>query len=224
MRLLLVEDDEPLANALAASLRRVGYAVDHMASGNAADSALQAQSYDAMILDLNLPGLDGFQVLRRMRARDTLFPVVVLSARDNTEDRVSSLDLGADDYITKPFELSELEARLRALIRRSRGRSGSKIVIERLELDTVGRRATVANVPLDLTVREYGLLELLVLQAGQAVSKAQLVTSLCEWGEEMTSNAIDIQVHRLRRKLEDSGTVIRTLRGFGYMIEPTHGS
>ncbi|MDB5815111.1 MAG: DNA-binding response regulator [Rhodocyclales bacterium] len=223
MRLLLVEDDEPLANTLATSLRQGGYAVDWMANGNDAESALQTQTYDALILDLNLPGRDGFQVLQRLRARGTLLPVLILSARDATQDRVASLDLGADDYITKPFDLPELEARLRALIRRSRGRSGSKIAIDGLELDTVARRATVAGTVLDLTAREYGLLELLVVQADQAVSKSQLIASLCEWGEEMSSNAIDIQIHRLRRKLDGSGTAIRTLRGFGYLIESADG-
>jgi two-component system OmpR family response regulator len=223
MRLLLVEDDEPLAHTLAAALRQGGYAVDWIANGNEADNALLTQSYDALILDLNLPGRDGFQVLRRLRARGNTFPVMILSARDATEDRVSSLDLGADDYITKPFDLPELEARLRALIRRSHGRSGSKIEIEQLELDTVGRRASISSVPLELTAREYALLELLVLQAGQAVPKTQLIASLCEWGDEMSSNAIDIQIHRLRRKLEESGTTIRTLRGFGYLIESAHG-
>ncbi len=224
MRLLLVEDDEPLAHTLATALRQGGYAVDWIANGNEADNALSTQNYDALILDLNLPGRDGFQVLRRLRARGDVFPVMILSARDATEDRVSSLDLGADDYITKPFDLPELEARLRALIRRSHGRSGSKIEIEQLELDTVGRRASISNTPLELTAREYALLELLVLQAGQAVPKTQLIASLCEWGEEMSSNAIDIQIHRLRRKLEGSGTTIRTLRGFGYLIEPANGN
>lgn len=223
MRLLLVEDDEPLATTLATALRHGGYAVDWIANGNEADSALHTQNFDALILDLNLPGRDGFQVLRRLRARGSVLPVMILSARDATEDRVNSLDLGADDYITKPFDLPELEARLRALIRRSHGRSGSKIVVESLEIDTAGRRASISNQPLELTAREYGLLELLVLQAGQAVPKAQLIDSLCEWGEDMSSNAIDIQIHRLRRKIEGSGTAIRTLRGFGYLIESADG-
>ena len=219
MRLLLVEDDASLATTLAATLRQSGYAVDWLATGNEADGALLTQNYDALILDLNLPGRDGFQVLSRLRARGNTSPVLIMSARDATEDRVRGLDLGADDYITKPFDLPELEARLRALIRRSHGRTGSIISIEHLELDTVARRAMATNELLELTAREYALLELLVLRAGQAVPKTQLVDSLCEWGEEMTGNALDIHLHRLRRKLEGSGTVIRTLRGFGYLIE-----
>lgn len=224
MRLLLVEDDAPLADGLSKALRQSGYAVDWMPDGNAADTALLTQDFDLAILDLNLPGHDGFEVLRRLRARGKTFPVLILSAREETGDRVRGLDLGADDYLAKPFDLPELEARLRALIRRSGGHAGARLQLGRLCLDTVARRARVDEAPLELTAREYGLLEVLVLRAGHVVSKQQLMDSLCEWDSDMSTNALDIALHRLRRKLEETRVVIRTLRGFGYLLEESHGA
>jgi len=221
MRLLLVEDDVPLAEGIAGALRQSGYAVDSLGSGSEADTALLTQDYDAVILDLNLPGLDGFAVLRNLRSRGRDLPVLILSARDGSEARVKGLDLGADDYLAKPFDLPELEARLRALIRRSQGRSGSRLSLAGLTLDSIARRVELHGQPLDLTAREYGILEILALRAGHVVSKQHLAERLCEWGEEMSSTAVEIQIHRLRRKLEGSGLAIRTLRGFGYLLETT---
>lgn len=219
MRLLLVEDDEPLAHAIAQALRVSNYAVDWLASGRDADTALLTQEFDLIILDLNLPGRDGFDVLARLRARKNTTPVLILSARDETRDRVRGLDLGADDYLTKPFELDELEARVRALIRRARAGGQSAIEVGNVQLDTAARRIIVGGTPLDLTAREYGLLELLVLRVGHVVSKDTLAERLCEWGDEMSHGAIEIHVHRLRKKLAGATLELRTLRGFGYMLE-----
>lgn len=220
MRLLLVEDDEPLARAIAHALRASNYAVDWLASGRDADTALLTQEFDLIILDLNLPGRDGFEVLARLRTRKNTTPVMILSARDETRDRIRGLDLGADDYLTKPFELDELEARVRALIRRARTGGQSAIEIGNVLLDTAARRITVGATPLELTAREYGLLELLILRAGHVVSKDTLAERLCEWGDEMSHGAIEIHVHRLRKKLAGATLELRTLRGFGYMLEP----
>jgi two-component system, OmpR family, response regulator len=219
MRLLLIEDDVQLAAGVAAALRLSGYAVDWLASGSEADAVLVTQDYDAVILDLNLPGRDGFDVLRRLRGRGRDLPVLILSARDGAGDRVKGLDLGADDYLMKPFDLQELEARLRALIRRSLGRSGSCLRVGTLTLDTIARRVEIHGKPVELTAREYGALEILVLRVGHVVSKQHLSERLCEWGEEMSNTAVEIVVHRLRRKLDGSGINIRTLRGFGYLLE-----
>ena len=219
MRLLLVEDDQPLATGLVEALRHAGYSVDWMNNGLDGETALLTQNFDAVVLDLNLPGRDGFEVLRRLRARGSAVPVLILSARDDTVDRVRGLDLGADDYLVKPFELSELEARLRALIRRGQGISSNLVAIGRLNLDIAARRASIGGDQLDLTAREFATLQVLVMRAGQVVSKSQLADSLCDWDQVMTPNAIDIQIHRLRKKLETADVSIRTLRGFGYLLE-----
>jgi two-component system OmpR family response regulator len=219
MRLLLVEDDQPLATGLVEALRHGGYSVDWMDNGLDGETALLTQNFDAVVLDLNLPGRDGFEVLRRLRARGSAVPVLILSARDDTVDRVRGLDLGADDYLVKPFELSELEARLRALIRRGQGISSNLVAIGRLNLDIAARRASIGGDQLDLTAREFATLQVLVMRAGQVVSKSQLADSLCDWDQVMTPNAIDIQIHRLRKKLETADVSIRTLRGFGYLLE-----
>lgn len=218
MRLLLIEDDRPLAEGLAGTLRLSGYSVDWMASGTAGDEALRSERFDGVILDLNLPGCDGFEVLRRLRGRGELTPVLILSARDETGERVRGLDLGADDYLTKPFEPSELEARLRAMIRRSCGSASNLIRVGALSLDAAARRASLAGEALELTPREYAVLEVLVLHRGQVVAKAQIAGSLCAWDEELSANALDILIHRLRRKLEGSEVELRTLRGFGYLL------
>ena len=224
MRLLLIEDDRPLAEGLAETLRLGGYSVDWMDSGSAGDHALGIESFDGVILDLNLPGRDGFDVLQRMRSRGDATPVLILSARDETSDRVRGLDLGADDYLSKPFEPSELEARLRAMIRRSHGIASNQLAVGSLLLDTVTRRASVAGQALDLTPREFALLEMLATRHGQVVSRAQIVSSLCAWDEDISSNALDIHIHRLRRKLEGSALALRTLRGFGYLLETADGA
>lgn len=219
IRLLLVEDDAPLADGLAHSLRQSGYSVDWIADGSMADAALSAQEYDLVILDLNLPGKDGFEVLRRLRSQNKPLPVLILSAREASAERVRGLDSGADDYLTKPFDLSELEARVRALIRRSQGIASAVVDMGRLCLDTKARRVLHQGTAMDLTGREYALLELLVLRAGHVVSKQQIAESLCEWGEEMSPGAIEIHIHRVRKKIEGAGVALRTLRGFGYMLE-----
>jgi two-component system OmpR family response regulator len=224
MRLLIVEDDPVLADGLTRSLRASDYAVDCVADGMEADHVLAAQHYDLVILDLGLPKLDGFEILRRLRRRGSKVPVLVLTARDSLEDRVRGLDLGADDYLAKPFDLPELEARVRALIRRGQSGGASRISHGALSLDTVGRRATLDGEPLDLSAREFGVLEILMLRSGRVVSKDQLAEQLYGWDEEVGANAIEVYVHRLRRKLEPAGVTIRTIRGLGYLLEKApHG-
>jgi two-component system OmpR family response regulator len=219
MRILIAEDDPVLADGLTRSLHQSDYAVDCVATGDQADHVLLAQNYDLVILDLGLPRLDGFEVLRRLRHRGSKVPVLVLTARDGLDDRVRGLDLGADDYLTKPFDLPELEARVRALIRR--GQSGGASVLSHgaLQLDTAGRRATLNGVSLDLSARELGVLEVLMHRSGRVVNKEQLAEQLYGWDEEVGANAIEVYVHRLRRKLEPAGVVIRTIRGLGYLLE-----
>lgn len=219
MRLLLVEDDIDLAEGLAASLRQSGHAVDWVVSGTEADRVLQSSDYDLILLDLNLPGKSGLEVLRGLRSRRKPVPVLIVSARDETDDRVRGLDLGADDYLTKPFDLSELEARVRALLRRSQAGEGMRIETGGLLLDGGARCISVHGRALDLTAREYGLLELLMLRSGQVVSKTQISEHLCVQGEEMSDGAIETLVHRVRRKIEGCPAELRTLRGFGYMLE-----
>ena len=219
MRILIAEDDEVLADGLSRSLRAAGYAVDAVNNGHTADSALAAQNFDVLILDLGLPGVAGLEVLRRLRARNSRIPVLILTAADSVEQRVKGLDLGADDYMAKPFALSELEARVRALTRRSL--AGAQVVLRNgpLALDPAGRVATLNEVPLDLSARELGLLEILISRPGRLVSKEQLVDHLCEWGEEVSTNAIEVYVHRLRRKIEPGGIRIVTVRGLGYSMQ-----
>ncbi len=219
MRILIVEDDPTLADGLTRSLRHSDYAVDCVHDGEQADHVLAAQSYDLVILDLGLPKLDGFEVIRRARRRGATVPILVLTARDALADRVKGLDLGADDYLTKPFELPELEARVRALIRRGQSGGSSLLTHGPLALDTSGRRATLDNVPLELSAREFGVLEVLMLRSGRVVNKEQLAEQLYGWDDEVGSNAIEVYVHRLRKKLEPAGVVIRTIRGLGYVLE-----
>ncbi len=218
MRILIAEDDRIIADGLSRSLRQGGYAVDCAYTGSDADTALMANSYDLLILDLGLPRLPGLEVLKRLRARDAKLPVLILTAMDGTGDRVKGLDLGADDYMTKPFELPELEARVRALTRRSSG-TAPVIVCGALSYDQVGRVAHLAGQPLELSAREIGLLEILLSRAGRLVSKDQLVDHLCGWGEEVSHNAIEVYIHRLRKKLEPGGVRIATVRGLGYCLE-----
>lgn len=223
MRILVAEDDPILADGLARSLRQADYAVDSVATGDQTDHVLIAQNYDLVILDLGLPGVDGFEVLRRIRHRGSKVPVLVLTARDALDDRVRGLDLGADDYLTKPFDLPELEARVRALIRRGQSGGGSILAHGALKLDTVGRRATLDGTPLELSARELGVLEVLMHRSGRVVNKEQLAEQLYGWEEEVGTNAIEVYVHRLRRKLEPAGVTIRTIRGLGYLLEkPAH--
>ena len=218
MRLLLAEDDKLIADGLSRSLRQGGYAVDVATSGLDADTALMTNTYDLLILDLGLPKMSGLDVLKRLRSRNTQLPVLILTALDGVNDRVKGLDLGADDYMAKPFELPELEARVRALTRRS---SGTAPVIQcgALTYDQAGRTAELNGEPVELSAREIGLLEILLSRAGRLVSKDQLVDHLCGWGEEVSYNAIEVYVHRLRKKLEPGGVRIVTVRGLGYSLE-----
>ena len=220
MRILIAEDDQVLADGLLRSLRGAGAAVDHVASGSEADAALMTNNeFDLLILDLGLPKMHGFEVLRKLRGRGSAVPVLILTAADSVEQRVKGLDLGADDYMAKPFALSELEARVRALTRRGAGGGPTVIRHGPLSFDQVGRIAYLNDHMLDLSARELGLLEVLLKRSGRLVSKEQLVDHLCEWGEEVSNNAIEVYVHRLRKKIESGGVRIATVRGLGYCLE-----
>ena len=219
MRILIAEDDAIMADGLTRSLRQSGYVVDRVGTGVEADSAVTRGEFDLLILDLGLPRMGGLEVLRRLRARQSRLPVLILTALDGVNDRVRGLDLGADDYLAKPFALNELEARVRALTRR--GSAGVSSVLHHGELsyDQVGRVTEIHGKPLDLSARETGVLEILLQRVGRIVSKEQLVERLCEWGEEVSTNAIEVYVHRLRKKLEAGGVRIVTVRGLGYCLE-----
>lgn len=224
MRILLAEDDSSIADAICASLRQGGHAVDHVASGSLADTALRDHNYDLLVLDLGLPALDGSEVLRRLRSRGAGLPVLVVTARDGLPERIRVLDLGADDYLVKPFVLSEFEARVRALLRRASNRGVPELLLGRLRLDLPGHRAWIDSEALELTAREFGLLEALALRADKVTSRAQLIEALCDWDQELTDNGLDIAIHRLRRKLQGSGTGVRTIRGLGYLLEESSES
>jgi two-component system OmpR family response regulator len=223
VRILLAEDDAILADGLTRCLRQSGYAVDCAKTGTEADATLMAGEYDLVILDLGLPKLTGIEVLKRLRARGSKVAVLILTALDGIGDRVRGLDLGADDYLAKPFALTELEARVRALTRRGHAGATSLLRHGDLTYDQVGRVAELNGKPLDLSAREMGLLEILMQRAGRMVSKEQLVNHMCEWGEEVSTNAIEVYIHRLRRKLEAGGVKIVTARGLGYSLERIRG-
>lgn len=223
MRILLVEDDRMLSEAITRALTQSAHVVDVSYNGEEADRALATYEYGLVLLDIGLPNIDGFEVLKRLRGRRNKVPVLVLTARDAIEDRVSGLDLGADDYLAKPFNLSELEARVRALIRRAHASASSELVHGRLRLDTAGRRLFCDNEPVDLSARELSVIELLLLKEGKVVTKQQIVDHLYGWEDASNSNAIEVFVYRLRKKLEASGTDIRTVRGMGYLIEKHAG-
>jgi two-component system OmpR family response regulator len=219
MRILVAEDDPSLAEGLMRSLRLSGYAVDCVTNGDEADRALQANEFDLLILDLGLPKRSGLEVLKRLRSRKSATAVLILTARDSVNDRVAGLDAGADDYLAKPFELAELQARVRALTRRGLAGGSSLVSHGSLTFDQIGRVASLNGQPVELSARELGLLEIFLQRAGRLVSKDQLVNHLCEWGEEVSANAIEVYVHRLRKKLEPGGVRIVTVRGLGYSLE-----
>ncbi|MEY2633430.1 MAG: hypothetical protein RIR00_2084 [Pseudomonadota bacterium] len=219
MRILLAEDDPLLADGLARALRQSGYAVDVASDGLDADSWLESQDYSLLLLDLGLPSLPGSQVLQRLRSRKQKLPVLVISAREELEERVRLLDLGADDYIVKPVALLELEARVRALIRRGQANPEPQIQLGRLRLDTAGKRAWLEGMALDLTAREWAALEFLAGRINRIVSKEQIMQSLYGLDDEITPNAVEKFVSRLRSKLEPAGVIIRTVRGLGYYLE-----
>jgi two-component system, OmpR family, response regulator len=218
MRILVVEDDALLADGLTRVLKRSGHAVDQVRTGLQADNSLRITSYELVVLDVGLPGIDGFEVLRRLRSRRSKANVLVLTARDGVEDRVHGLDLGADDYLTKPFSVTEFEARVRALSRRPTLAAAS-IVIRGLSVDVEAKRVMVNDVAIDLTVREWALLELFLARPGRVLSKEQIAQQLASYEDTLTVNAIEVYVSRLRSKVEVSGVRIRTVRGFGYMWE-----
>ncbi|MGP1630243.1 MAG: response regulator [Giesbergeria sp.] len=220
MRILIAEDDQVLADGLLRTLRSSGAVVDHVGNGSEADAALMTNNeFDLLILDLGLPRMHGLEVLRRLRARGSTLPVLILTAADGVEERVKGLDLGADDYMAKPFSLQELEARVRALARRGMGGATSTIKHGPLVYDQSGRVATIDGKMVELSARELGLLEVLLQRAGRLVSKDQLVERLCEWGEEVSNNAIEVYIHRLRKKIEKGPIRIATVRGLGYCLE-----
>jgi len=218
LQVLLVEDDAVLADGLLRALQAQDMTVTLVRDGLAADAALQGPGAEVAVLDIGLPGIDGFEVVRRLRARGAATPVLLLTARDAVADRVRGLETGADDYLVKPFATAELVARIRALARRHAPAS-STITIGRLSLDSATRRARVGEHPVELSVREWGVLEYLLSHAGRVVSKQQIIDAILPWGEDVTPNAVEVYVSRLRLKLEGAGVAIRTIRGFGYLLE-----
>lgn len=219
MRVLIVEDNQALARNVASVFLSKGWAAETVASGEDADSWLATQRYDLVILDLGLPDMDGMEVLRRLRARKSRVPVLILTARDALPDRVTGLNSGADDYLGKPFELAELEARARALIRRGIGGEAAVLKHGRLTFDTALRSVRIDDERLVLPRREMNLLEILLTRRDQVVSKETLLEGLFGYDEEVGINAVEIYVHRLRKKLERAGVHIRTVRGIGYLLE-----
>jgi two-component system OmpR family response regulator len=221
MRILVVEDDKLLSEGLVSVLSRAGHAVDHTTSGKYADTLLGQESYDLLVLDVGLPDIDGFEVLRRLRARRSPTAVLVLTARDAVEDRVHGLDLGADDYLTKPFSVAEFEARVRALLRRNAPPETS-VTAGALTVDVAAKRVRVNDRPVDLTPREWALLEIFLSRPGRVLSKDQIAERLIGFDEPLSANAVEVHVSRLRTKIEDAGVLIRTVRGFGYLWEGAH--
>jgi two-component system, OmpR family, response regulator len=218
LRILVAEDDALLGDAIAEHLRHGGHAVDWVRDGAAADAALRDESFKLVVLDLGLPRVSGRDVLSRLRTRGLSTPVLIITAADAIADRVAGLDAGADDYLVKPFELAELEARVRALIRRSHGHNRSVLVHGALSFDTAERSASVGGGALDLSARELAMLELLLLRSGRVISKEQFVEHLCGFDDDVTENAIEVYVHRLRRKLDPIGIHVQTVRGLGYFL------
>lgn len=216
MRLLLVEDDAMIGESLRKGLRQEGYAADWVQDGAAAETALASQPYDFVLLDLGLPRKDGFEVLGGLRRRKNRIPVLILTARDAIADRVKGLDLGADDYLVKPFSLEELAARIRAVLRRHAGRAEPQLAHGAFTLDPSTRKVTYRGRPVAVSAREFSLLEALLDRPGLPLSRGQLEERLYGWGEEIASNAVEVHVHNLRKKLGEGA--IRTVRGVGYAL------
>jgi len=219
VKILLVEDDAALGHAMSTSLNKAGYSVNWAHDGFEADVALHDYVYDAVILDLGLPRIDGFEVLKRMRARKVTAPVIILTARDDLDDRVRGLDLGADDYLTKPFKLPELEARLRAQIRRNNSILGSTIEYGPLVLNITDKMLIVNGETMPLSPREFSVLEMLLTRVGRVVSKDAIIDALSKWDEGVGNNAIEVYIHRIRKKLEPLGINVLTIRGLGYLLQ-----
>ena len=217
MRLLLVEDDELLGDAVKEGLTQFGYVVDWLKDGESARAAIKSESFEAIILDLGLPKLSGLGFLQSIRHEGNLTPVIILTARESIEDRVKGLDSGADDYLVKPFDLNELGARVRALVRRSTGRADATLQYRNVTLDPAAHAVYVDNVLVNVPRREFALLQKLLENSGQVLSREQLMQSLYGWDEEVDSNALEVHIHNLRKKLD--ANYIRTIRGVGYMVE-----
>ena len=219
MKLLLAEDDATLADALGARFRQAGFEVEVAENGAVAEYLLLRQPFDVAVLDLGLPMVDGLTVLKRVRAAKPDLPMLVLTALDGLQHRVAGLNAGADDYLTKPFDFPELEARIRALLRRSRGAASAVVQAGRLLFDREARRATVAGSALELSPREWMLLDLLLAQRDKVVTKDQIAEAWAVDRSESGPGSIEVYIHRLRRKLEGSALAIRTVRGLGYLLE-----
>ena len=220
MRLLLVEDDQMLADGIKQGLTSAGgYVVDAVGSAESALDALTSDTFDAAIIDVGLPQMDGMALTQRMRERGLSIPVLMRTARDSLDDRVQGLDAGADDYMVKPFELPELLARLRALLRRSQAATSSVLTLGRISLDTAARQVMADDQPLDVGPREWTVLQYLMLHAPKPVSKEKLLQALTGWDKEITLNAVEVYISRLRAKLDPYGIALRSIRGFGYRIE-----
>ncbi|MGE0116015.1 MAG: response regulator [Steroidobacteraceae bacterium] len=217
MRVLLVEDDSLLGKAVRTGLEQQDHAVDWVQDGAAAELALMTSDYAAMVLDIGLPRQDGMTLLRKIRAKGKQIPVVIITARDDIADRVAGLDSGADDFIVKPFDLQELGARLRAVVRRASGRASSDIVHGSLKVDPAARTVVLDGKPIPLTAREFAILTHLLEHRGRVLSKQQLQESLYSWSDEIESNTVEVHVHHLRRKL--GRDLIKTMHGMGYMID-----
>ena len=220
MHVLLVEDDPVLADGLCRVLSGHGMVVDVLGNGTQADAHLQRGEVAVVVLDIGLPGMDGFEVVRRLRARGSNIPVLLLTARDAVEDRVRGLELGADDYLVKPFATAELVARIKALARRNTPKP-AVLALGELSLDTFAKRARAGERTIDLSVREWAVLEYLLQHGTRVVSKQQIIDAILPWGEDLTLNAVEVYISRLRLKIADAGVNIRTIRGFGYMLEAT---
>ena len=218
MRVLVVEDDQVVGDAVQRALTLDGFAVDHVESAERAKAALQTESFDLAIVDIGLPKEDGMQLVKDWRRKGRSVPVLMLTARDGLSDRVNALDLGADDYLTKPFQVAELLARCRALVRRANRAASSVLLFGSLKLDLAHKEASQADAPLDLTRREWSILECLVLNAGRVVSKEKLMSAVASFNEEISPNAVEVYVSRLRSKLGDA-VVIRVIRGLGYRLD-----
>jgi len=217
MRLLLIEDDEILGDGLVAGLKMEGYAVDWLTNGKMAGEALKINTYELIVLDLNLPDMDGLDILRTMRNRKDETPVMVLTAKDTISDRVLGLDSGADDFVIKPFELDEVCARLRALSRRKEGRSAPTIEHKGIVLDPASHQVTYNNEKVELSQKEFEILSFLMSNMGRVVSRTRLEESLYSWETDIESNTVEVHIHYLRKKLDPA--IIRTVRGVGYIID-----
>lgn len=223
MRILLVEDNKALSEGLFAILRGAGYAVDVVGDGASANAAAAAETFDLVILDLNLPEMDGLDVLRAMRARQNKAAVLILTARGTQEEKVRGLDLGADDYMIKPFDISEFEARVRVLLRRQAGLRASLVTYGNVAFDLNSRTFSANGVPIDIPARELGLLETLFMRAGRVVAKEAIIQSLAAFDDDLSSNAIEQYVSRLRKRLAPHGLTVRTARGIGYYLDKLAG-